>query len=50
MMVFPFTTLRNFLDYDLAPNANITGHLERIKARPAYRKAMSLAGPRKRYT
>ena len=50
MMVFPFTTLRAFLDYDLAPYANILAYLERIEARPAYRKAMSLAGPRQRYT
>jgi glutathione S-transferase len=46
MMVFPFTTLRLFLDYDLAPYANIAAYLGRIEARPAYRKAMSLAGPR----
>jgi glutathione S-transferase len=50
MMVFPFTTLRNFLDYDLAPYANIQAFLARIEARPAYRKAMSVAGPKKRYT
>ena len=49
MMVFPFTTLRNFLDYDLEPYANIAAYLERIQARPAYRKAMSLAGPTKTY-
>ena len=49
MMVFPFTTLRNFLDYDLGPYANIQAYLRRIEARPAYRKAMSLAGPQKRY-
>ena len=49
MMVFPFTTLRNFLDYDLAPYANLLAYLQRIEARPAYRKAMSVAGPRKRY-
>ena len=49
MMVFPFTTLRYFLDYDLAPYANLRAYLARIEARPAYRKAMSLAGPRKRY-
>jgi glutathione S-transferase len=49
MMVFPFTTLRNFLDYDLAPYANVTGYLERIKSRPAYRKAMAVAGPTRRY-
>jgi glutathione S-transferase len=50
MMVFPFTTLRYFLDYDLAPYANLRSYLGRIEARPAYGKAMSLAGPRKRYT
>ncbi|HUH93912.1 MAG TPA: glutathione S-transferase [Casimicrobiaceae bacterium] len=50
MMVFPFTTLRGFLDYDLAPYANVRAYLERIEARPAYRKAMALAGPRQRHT
>jgi glutathione S-transferase len=50
MMVFPFTTLRYFLDYDLEPYASIRAYLARVEARPAYRKAMALAGPRKRYT
>ena len=45
MMTFPFTTMRLFLDYDLAPFPNILAYLERIEARPAYRKAMALAGP-----
>src|SRR5262249_21984852 len=45
LMVFPFTTMRLFLDYDLAPYANILAYLGRIETRPAYRKAMSLAGP-----
>ena len=49
MMVFPFTTLRNFLDYDLAPYASIAAYLGRIGERPAYRKAMALAGPTKTY-
>ena len=49
MMVFPFTTLRNFLDYNLEPYANVAAYLERIQARPAYRKAMSLAGPTTKY-
>jgi glutathione S-transferase len=43
MMVFPFTTMRRFLDYDIAPYANIAAWLERIAARPAYAKAMALA-------
>jgi glutathione S-transferase len=45
MMVFPFTTMRLFLEYDLAPYANILAYLERIRARPAYQKAMAVAGP-----
>ena len=43
MMVFPFTTMRLFLDYDLAPYPNILAYMQRIEARPAYGKAMALA-------
>jgi glutathione S-transferase len=46
MMTFTFTTMRHFLDYDLAPYPNIVAYLKRIEARPAYRKAMALAGPK----
>jgi glutathione S-transferase len=45
MMVFPFTTMRGYLDFDLAPYPNIRAYLARIEARPAYRKAMAIAGP-----
>jgi glutathione S-transferase len=45
MMTFPFTTMRLFLDYDLAPFPNILAYLKRIDARPAYQRAMALAGP-----
>ncbi len=45
MMVFPFTTMRRYLDYDITPYANIAAYLKRIEARPAYQKAMALAGP-----
>jgi glutathione S-transferase len=45
MMTFPFTTMRRFLDYELAPYANILAYIRLIEARPAYRKAMALAGP-----
>ncbi len=45
MMVFPFTTMRHFLDYDITPYANILAYMKRIEARPAYRRAMELAGP-----
>jgi|SRR5579862_5891538 len=43
MMTFPFTTMRLFLNYDLAPYANILAYLARIESRPAYRKAMAVA-------
>ena len=46
MMTFAFTTMRRFLEYDLAPYANIVAYLARIEARPAYRKAMEIAGPK----
>ena len=45
MMTFPFTTMRRFLDYDISPYANIGAYVKRIQARPAYQKAMTLAGP-----
>jgi glutathione S-transferase len=46
MMTFTFTTMRHFLDYDLAPYSHIATYLKRIEARPAFRKAMALAGPK----
>jgi glutathione S-transferase len=45
MMAFPFTTMRRFLDYDIAPYANVRAWLARIAARPAYERAMARAGP-----
>jgi glutathione S-transferase len=45
MMSFPLTTMRRYLDVDLAPHANIRAWVARIESRPAYRKAMALAGP-----
>jgi glutathione S-transferase len=49
MMVFPFTTMRHFLDYDIARHPNIVAYLQRIDSRPAYRKAMAVAGPTHKY-
>lgn len=49
MMVFPFTTMRRFLDYDLAPYTNIAAYLRRIESRPAYQKAIAVAGPTHTY-
>ena len=48
MTVFSFTTLLHFRGLDLSPYPAITAYLERIKARPAYRKTMELAGPGRR--
>jgi len=45
MMTFPFTTMRRFLDYDIGPYPNIGAYLQRIAARPAYQRAMAVAGP-----
>ena len=49
MMLFPFTTMRRFLSYDLASYANIQGYVLRIEARPAYQRAMAVAGPTRTY-
>ena len=48
MMTFPFTTMRHFLTYDLTPFQNILAYIKRIEARPAYRRAMDVAGPKER--
>jgi glutathione S-transferase len=48
MMAFPFTTMRHFLEVDMAPYPNLLAYIERIEKRPAYQKAMALAGPKPR--
>ena len=48
MMVFCFTTLMRFRALDLSPYPTIPAYLQRIEARPAYVKAMQLAGPGKK--
>jgi glutathione S-transferase len=45
MMNFFFGLLTRFLQYDLSPYPNVGEHLDLIKQRPAYRKAMALADP-----
>lgn len=45
MMEFPFGTMQLFLKCDMSPYANAVAWLNRIQERPAYRKAMALAGP-----
>jgi glutathione S-transferase len=45
IMVFSLTTMRLFLPLDLAPYPNILAYLQRIGARPAYRRAMRKGDP-----
>ncbi|MBZ4399626.1 glutathione S-transferase family protein [Myxococcus sp. AS-1-15] len=45
MTVFSLTTMRLFKPYDLSPWPDILAYLQRIGARPAYRRAMQKADP-----
>ena len=45
MMVFSLTTMRLFLPFDIAAYPNILAYLQRIGARPAYRRAMAKGDP-----
>lgn len=45
MMVFPLTTMRQFVPHDLAHSPNTRTYLQRIGARPAYRRAMQKGDP-----
>ena len=45
MAVFSLTTMRLFLPFDLAPYHNILAYLQRVGARPAYRRAMQKGDP-----
>jgi len=45
MMQFPFGTMRRYLEYDLEPYASVRLWLDRIEERPAYQRAIALAGP-----
>ena len=42
-MTMFFKSVRDYLKRDLAPYPNIVAYLSRIEARPAYKKAQSLA-------
>ena len=44
LLVYPFTTMRCFSQLDLTPYPHIQTYLQNIEARPAYRKAMAIAG------
>ncbi|WP_428309632.1 glutathione S-transferase family protein [Hydrocarboniphaga sp.] len=45
IMLFPLTTMRAFSRRDLAAYPNIRAYLQRIGARPAYRRAMAAGDP-----
>jgi glutathione S-transferase len=45
MTVFSLTTMRLFKPYDLAPWPHILAYLQRIGARPAYRRALQKSDP-----
>ena len=45
MSVFSLTTMRLFQPVDLRPYPNILAYLQRIGARPAYRRAMAKSDP-----
>jgi glutathione S-transferase len=45
MSVFSLTTMREFCPLDLSPYPNILAYLQRIGARPAYRRAMQQGDP-----
>jgi glutathione S-transferase len=45
MAVFSLTTMRHFFPYDLAPYPAILAYLQRIAARPAYRRALHKGDP-----
>jgi glutathione S-transferase len=45
MMLFPLSTMRAFTRRDLAPFPHIRAYLGRIRARPAYERAMASGDP-----
>jgi glutathione S-transferase len=45
MSVFSFTTGQHFMPLDLSQRPAITRYLQRVKARPAYQRAMAKAEP-----
>jgi glutathione S-transferase len=45
LTLFPLTTMRLFAPRDLTPYPNIRGYLQRVCARPAFRRAMAKADP-----
>ena len=44
-MLFPLTTMRSFVPRDISGYPNALAYLQRIGARPAYRRAMQKGDP-----
>ena len=44
LLAYPFTTMRKFTQLDLTPYPGIQSYIQRIQARSAYQKAMTIAG------
>ncbi len=45
LTLFPLTTMRRFSGPDIGPYPHVRAYIERIAARPAYRRAMHKAEP-----
>ena len=45
MMLFPMTTMRAFAPRDIGPYPSILAYLQRVAARPAFKRAMGKADP-----
>jgi len=45
IMLFPLSTMRQFIPRDLTPFPHIQAYLKRVAARPAYQRAMAKADP-----
>ncbi len=46
MMFFPLASMGAFLARDFSPYPNLAPYVERLKARPAYQRAMAMAEPK----
>jgi glutathione S-transferase len=45
MILYPITTWARYNGTDFSRHPNIRAYIERVEARPAYRRAMDIAGP-----
>lgn len=45
VMLFPLTTMRLFVNWDISGNSNLRAYLQRVTARDAFHRAMAKADP-----